>query len=36
MELERRILENRFVRLEPLAEAHKEGLRAACAADPRT
>ena len=36
MELERKILENRFVRLEPLAEAHKEGLRAACAADPRT
>ena len=36
MELERKILENRFVRLEPLAEAHKEGLRAACTADPRT
>lgn len=26
-------LENRFVRLEPLAEIHREGLRAACAAD---
>lgn len=36
MELDRKILENRFVRLEPLAQAHKEGLRAACAADPRT
>lgn len=28
------VLENRFVRLEPLAQAHKEDLRAACAADP--
>lgn len=36
MELAPTVLENRFVRLEPLAEAHKEGLRAACAADPRT
>lgn len=27
-------LENSAVRLEPLAEAHREGLRAACAADP--
>jgi RimJ/RimL family protein N-acetyltransferase len=26
-------LEDRFVRLEPLAEVHREGLRAACAAD---
>jgi RimJ/RimL family protein N-acetyltransferase len=26
-------LEDRFVRLEPLARAHREGLRAACAAD---
>lgn len=29
-----RVLENRFLRLEPLAEAHREDLRAACAADP--
>ena len=36
MELEGRALENRFVRLEPLAEAHREDLRAACAADPAT
>jgi N-acetyltransferase len=34
MLLTHEILENRFVRLEPLAEAHKEDLRAACAADP--
>ena len=29
-------LQGRFVRLEPMAEAHKEGLRAACDADPDT
>ncbi len=34
MKLEPKVLENRFVRLEPLAERHKEGLRAACASDP--
>lgn len=34
MKLEPKVLENRFVRLEPLAERHKEELRAACAADP--
>lgn len=34
MNIESKVLENRFVRLEPLAEAHKEDLRAACAADP--
>ena len=28
------VLEGRFVRLEPLAEAHREPLRAACDADP--
>jgi len=33
MKLARRPLEGRFVRLEPLAESHKEGLRAACEAD---
>jgi len=36
MQLEPKVLENRFVRLEPLAERHKEELRAACAADPAT
>ena len=36
MNLEPTILENRFVRLEPIAEAHREELRAACAADPAT
>ena len=36
MDLEARPLENPFVRLEPLAETHREGLRAACAADPTT
>jgi RimJ/RimL family protein N-acetyltransferase len=36
MQLEPRILENRFVRLEPMAEAHREDLRAACDADPKT
>jgi RimJ/RimL family protein N-acetyltransferase len=34
MKLEHKPLENRFVRLEPLADLHKEELRAACAADP--
>jgi RimJ/RimL family protein N-acetyltransferase len=34
MNLQPEVLENAFVRLEPLSEAHKEGLRAACAADP--
>jgi RimJ/RimL family protein N-acetyltransferase len=33
MNLEATILEDRFVRLEPLGEAHREALRAACAAD---
>jgi RimJ/RimL family protein N-acetyltransferase len=28
------VLEGRFVRLEPLTETHREGLRAACDADP--
>ena len=36
MILQAKTLENRFVRLEPLDEAHREGLRAACAADPAT
>ncbi len=34
MNLEPTILEDRFVRLEPFAEPHREALRAACAADP--
>ncbi len=34
MKLEPAVLENPFARLEPLAEAHPEALRAACAADP--
>jgi RimJ/RimL family protein N-acetyltransferase len=34
MNLTSTAFENRFVRLEPLAEAHREGLRAACEADP--
>lgn len=33
MDLGAPVLENGFVRLEPLAETHREGLRAACAAD---
>lgn len=33
MKLAPAVLENRFVRLEPLGAAHREGLRAACAAD---
>jgi RimJ/RimL family protein N-acetyltransferase len=36
MLLEPQILENRFVRLEPMGEAHRQGLRAACDADPKT
>ena len=36
MKFEPRVLEDRFVRLEPMAEAHREDLRAACAADPDT
>ena len=36
MNLDAKVLESRVLRLEPLAEAHKEGLRAACAADPAT
>ena len=36
MKLEPKILEDRFVRLEPMAEAHREDLRAACDADPAT
>jgi RimJ/RimL family protein N-acetyltransferase len=36
MKLEPAILKDRFVRLEPLGEAHREDLRAACAADPET
>lgn len=34
MKLVPAVLENRFVRLEPLEERHKEPLRAACDADP--
>lgn len=34
MQLEPRVLENRFLRLEPFEEHHREGLRAACDADP--
>lgn len=33
MKIEPKVLENRFVRLEPVGEAHREGLRAACNAD---
>jgi len=36
MRLEPKVLENAFVRLEPMASAHREELRAACAADPQT
>ena len=36
MQVEAKVLENRHVRMEPLAERHKEDLRAACAADPAT
>ncbi len=35
MRLKHRALENRFVRLEPMSEAHREGLRAAVNADRR-
>lgn len=34
MNLRPAVLENRFVRLEPLADRHREPLRAACDADP--
>lgn len=34
MKLQPAVLENAFVRLEPLEPAHREPLRAACAADP--
>lgn len=36
MQLGPKTLENRFVRLEPMGEAHREDLRAACDADPAT
>jgi RimJ/RimL family protein N-acetyltransferase len=36
MKLEAALLEDAFVRLEPMREAHREDLRAACAADPDT
>jgi RimJ/RimL family protein N-acetyltransferase len=36
MRIEPKVLENRFVRLEPMAQAHREDLRAACNADPAT
>jgi RimJ/RimL family protein N-acetyltransferase len=36
MQIEPKVLENRFVRLEPMGEAHREDLRAACDADPTT
>ncbi len=36
MRLEPSVLENRFVRLEPMDEAHRQDLRAACDADPQT
>ena len=36
MDVQPKVLENRLVRLEPMAEAHKEDLRGACAADPAT
>jgi RimJ/RimL family protein N-acetyltransferase len=36
MRLEPVVLENRFVRLEPMGEAHREDLRVACDADPAT
>jgi RimJ/RimL family protein N-acetyltransferase len=36
MQLEPKVLENRFVRLEPMSEVHREDLRAACDADPAT
>ena len=33
MKIEPKVLENPFVRLEPIGEPHREGLRAACNAD---
>ena len=36
MQLKAAVLENRHVRLEPMTEAHREDLRAACDADPAT
>ena len=36
MQLGPRALENRFVRLEPMGEAHREDFRLACDADPAT
>jgi RimJ/RimL family protein N-acetyltransferase len=36
MQLNATVLENRHVRLEPMGEAHREDLRAACNADPAT
>ena len=36
MQLDVQVLENRHVRLEPMTQAHREDLRAACAADPAT
>jgi N-acetyltransferase len=36
MQLDAIVLENRHVRLEPMGEAHREDLRAACNADPAT
>ena len=36
MQLEPKILANRFVQLEPMAPVHREALRAACDADPET
>jgi RimJ/RimL family protein N-acetyltransferase len=36
MQLEPQVLENRFVRLEPMSEAHEADFRAACDADPKT
>lgn len=36
MNLEPKVLENRFVRLEPMTKAHRDDLREACEADPAT
>jgi RimJ/RimL family protein N-acetyltransferase len=36
MRLESKVLEDRFVRLEPMAERHRDDLRQACDADPDT
>jgi RimJ/RimL family protein N-acetyltransferase len=36
MQIEPKVLENRFVQLEPMTRAHREDLRAACGADPAT